>query len=267
MLSKRNKDHEEDHENLERWLLTYSDLITLLLAFFIIMYSISQVDLNKFKSVSKALNLALDGSDRHQEAGWGNSYSDGKIRHRDPKGDLSVLKQSIDDIAVKMNMGLEISTQLQKRGLVIHISESAFFDPGKADLKPQAMQIFDLLAVELLKIHNQTRIEGHTDNLPINTPKFPSNWELSTARATNCLRYLVERHNFPPERISALGYAEFRPIATNSNVEGRNKNRRVDIVVLMPEDGLNEPSNQSGDSLAPYNDSISGQARLPQMTQ
>jgi chemotaxis protein MotB len=248
MLSRRNKNSEDDHENLERWLLTYSDLITLLLAFFIIMYSISQVDLNKFKSVARALNVVLDGRDRHQEAGWGNSYSTGKIRHRDPRGDLLALKQSIDNIASKMKMDLEISTQLQKRGLVIHISESAFFDPGKADLKPQAMQIIDLLAVELLKIQNQTRIEGHTDNLPINTPKFPSNWELSTARATNCLRYLVEKHKFPPERISALGYAEYRPIATNSTVEGRSKNRRVDIVVLMPEDGLNEPSDQSGDN-------------------
>jgi chemotaxis protein MotB len=248
MLSKRNRGIEDEHENLERWLLTYSDLITLLLAFFIIMYSISQVDLNKFKRVTDALNVVLDGSQKEQQAGWGNSLSDGKIRHRDPKGDLLALQKSIDEIAKKMQMGLDVSTQLQKRGLVIHLSESAFFDLGKADLKPQAMQIFDLLAVELLKIHNQTRIEGHTDNLPINTPKFPSNWELSTARATNCLRYLVEKHNFPPERISALGYAEYRPIATNSTVEGRNKNRRVDIVVLMPEDGLNEPSNMTGEN-------------------
>lgn len=250
MLSIRKKGLDDDHENLERWLLTYSDLITLLLAFFIIMYSISQVDLHKFRKVSQALNTVLDGSDRHQEAGWGNSFSDGKIRHRDPKGELLALKQNIDEIAQKLQMGLEISTQLQKRGLVIHISESAFFDPGKADLKPQAMQIFDLLAAELLKIRNQVRIEGHTDNLPINTPKFPSNWELSTARATNCLRYLVEKLKFPPERISALGYAEYRPIATNDTSEGRNKNRRVDIVVLMPEDSLNEPTDQTTDTTA-----------------
>jgi chemotaxis protein MotB len=263
MLSRRNKGIEDDNENLERWLLTYSDLITLLLAFFIIMYSISQVDLHKFKRVTDALNVVLDGKQNQKQAGMGNDFKVAPIKNRDPKGDLLVLQKNIDEIARKMQMGLQISTQLQKRGLVIHISESAFFDPGKADLKPQAMEIFNLLATEFLKIPNQIRIEGHTDNLPINTPKFPSNWELSTARATNCLRYLVEKHQFPPERISALGYAEYRPIATNSTLEGRNKNRRVDIVVLAPEDGLIEPTNMTGEKISTQSDSISNNQPAP----
>jgi len=109
----------------------------------------------------------------------------------------------------------------------------------------------------LMKIPNHVRVEGHTDNLPINTPKFPSNWELSTARATNCLRYLVERHRFPPEKISALGYAEYRPIATNTTADGRNKNRRVDIIVLAPEDSSNEPMNRTGERTDNLGDSAS----------
>jgi chemotaxis protein MotB len=254
-MHRRIRNTESEHENLERWLLTYSDMITLLLAFFIIMYSISRVDLAKFKRVTEALNVVLDGRHDQAKAGMGNAIADGAIKNRDPKGDLLNLQKNIDEIARRFKMGLQISTQLQKRGLVIHISESAFFDLGKADLKPQAIEIFDLLAAELLKIPNHVRIEGHTDNLPINTPKFPSNWELSTARATNCLRYLVEKRGFPPERISALGYAEYRPIATNTTAEGRNKNRRVDIIVLAAEDGSVEPNNMTGEDTQIRNDS------------
>jgi chemotaxis protein MotB len=267
MLSRRNKGIEDDNENLERWLLTYSDLITLLLAFFIIMYSISQVDLRKFKRVTDALNVVLDGNQNQKQAGMNNEFKIAPIKNHDPMGDLLNLQKNIDEIAKKMQLGLQINTQLQKRGLVIHISESAFFDPGKADLKPQAMIIFDLLAAEFLKIPNHIRIEGHTDNLPINTPKFPSNWELSTARATNCLRYLVEKHQFPPERISALGYAEYRPIATNGTIDGRNKNRRVDIVVLAPEDGLIEPANMTGEKVTSESDSLQTNQPAPNSTQ
>jgi chemotaxis protein MotB len=264
MLERKKRD-DEDNENLDRWLLTYADMITLLLAFFIVMYSISRVDMAKFNKVAEALNIVLDGSDKNAQATMGDLK--GFIKDHPRKGDLINLQARIDEISQQKKLGMEIKTDLQKRGLVIHISEATFFDLGKAELKPQAMEILDLLAVELLKAPNHIRVEGHTDNLPISTPKYPSNWELSTARATTCLRYLIEKNNFPPERISALGYAEYRPIATNTTAEGRNKNRRVDIIVLAPDDASIEPINQTGENTKLPNGSSANKAiktTLPQ---
>lgn len=236
------KGHDEtEHENLDRWLLTYADMITLLLAFFVVMYSISQVDKAKFRKVAEALTTALDGGTKARFASAGDLEGDGMLKQQRTLEQLLSLQKEIDNISRLLKLDLQINTELQHRGLVVHISESAFFDLGKADLKPEATRVLDLLAVELLKIPNHIRVEGHTDNLPIKTAKFPSNWELSTARAASCLRYLVEKHKFPPDRISALGYAEYRPIAPNTTAEGRNRNRRVDIVVLAPDDVIIEP--------------------------
>lgn len=243
----RRKSGDDDNEDLQRWLLTYADLITLLLAFFIVMYSMSRVDAGKFKMVTEALSSVLKGSVEFRAATTGNIPSELLINKRLKKGDLIILKKQIDEISRQLGLGMQLSTELQTRGLVIHISESTFFDLGKADLKLKAKNILDLISIQLLKVPNHIRVEGHTDNLPINTPKFPSNWELSTTRATVCLRYLIEKHNFPPERISALGYAEYRPIASNKTEQGRTKNRRVDIVVLALENSFKEPENLSGE--------------------
>jgi len=253
----RKKSGDEDNEDLQRWLLTYADLITLLLAFFIVMYSMSRVDAGKFKRVTEALSSVLKGPDELFQATVKDISSELFINRRLKKGDLIVLKKRIDDISRQLGLGMQLSTELQTRGLVIHISESAFFDLGKADLKSKAKNILDLISIQLLKVPNHIRVEGHTDNLPINTPKFPSNWELSTTRATVCLRYLIEKHDFPPERISALGYAEFRPITSNKTEQGRAKNRRVDIVVLALEDSFKEPENISGEQVEPQSEVIS----------
>jgi chemotaxis protein MotB len=239
LLARRHRDAEDD-ENLERWLLTYADLITLLLAFFIVLYSISRIDAGKFNKVSDALTTAF----RAQTDGPGlakDISSEFLINKQLRRGNLGVLKDQIDKISQQINLGTQLKTELQPRGLVIRISESAIFDPGKAELKPQAKKMLDLISIQLLKIPNHIRVEGHTDSLPISNERFKSNWELSTSRATECLRYLIEKHGFPPERIAALGYAEFRPIAPNTTVEGRAKNRRVDIIVLNLEDSHLEP--------------------------
>jgi chemotaxis protein MotB len=156
-------------------------------------------------------------------------------------GDLKLLQQKINKMARDMGLEDKIDASMEERGLVIRISESAFFDLGSADLKPGAVRVLDVISGLLLQIPNHVRIEGHTDNVPIRTAKFPSNWELSTSRATNCVRYLIEQHAFPPERISALGYGEYRPVADNNVDAGRARNRRVDIVVLTWESRLNEP--------------------------
>jgi len=234
----------DDEENLDRWLLTYADLITLLLAFFIVMYSISRIDSGKFSEVTTALTSAFSGSKLGVQSPEDLS-SELAINKLLSKGNLGVLETQIQKIAIQLDVDKQLSTDMQSRGLIIHISESAFFDPGQAELKPEAKMILDLLSVQLLKLPNHFRVEGHTDNVPIHTAKFPSNWELSTSRAMSCLRYLVDKIGIPPQKISASGYSQYRPIASNDTPEGRAKNRRVDIVILHLENSFLEPADLS----------------------
>ncbi len=234
---------EGEHENLERWLLTYADLITLLLAFFIVMYSMSKIDAKKFGQMTEALNTILRGRGTSVLKGQANFTNlDGgggamKI------GDLMVIQEKINKMAAERGLGDKIKASMEKRGLIIHISESAFFDLGSADLKPQALDVLNIITDMLLEIPNDVRVEGHTDNTPIKYGKrYPSNWELSVTRATNCVRYMIDSRKFPPMKISALGYSEYRPIATNDTEVGRSRNRRVDIVVLSWDSKKDEPS-------------------------
>jgi chemotaxis protein MotB len=251
----RKKNEIDDGEDLDRWLLTYADMITLLLAFFVVLYSISRIDLGKFDKMSDALNSVFKGKPG-EEALPENISSNLIINQKLQQGDLIVLREQIDVISKQLELEAALKTELQARGLVIHISESAFFDLGRADLKPSAAKVLDLLVVQLRKIPNHIRVEGHTDNLPISTKRYPSNWELSTARATECLKYLIEKHAFAPERISAVGYAQYRPLESNQTSDGRAKNRRVDIVILNIEDSFLEPENMTNEPLEDISDTV-----------
>jgi len=236
-----------DKENLERWLLTYADLITLLLAFFVVLYSISKVDSGKYTEVSLALQSALHGKGPTVlprdmigiDEELGDAWS--------AIGDLRILQGLIRTKLNEIGLSASITANMDQRGLVIRVSESAFFDLGSADLRPEAFHVLDLIFDFLNTIPNHIRIEGHTDNLPISNSRFPSNWELSVNRATVCVRYLIEKRDFRPERISALGYGEYRPVASNSSPEGRRNNRRVDIIVLNWNERRNEPSEDPED--------------------
>jgi chemotaxis protein MotB len=237
-MSRRRK--MDDHENLERWLLTYADLITLLLAFFIVMYSMSQVDAKKFGKMSKALSGALRGGSGAIKKGDNIGVASGKGVLK--VGHLMSIGEKIEARFRQRGDSKHVSAEMNERGLVIHIMESALFKPGSADLEPQAQQILDIVAEHLKDVPNHIRIEGHTDNVPISTLKYPSNWELSSARATEVVRYLIENHLMAPGEISALGYGEFRPLRPNNTAENRARNRRVDIVVLTAEMTAAEPT-------------------------
>jgi chemotaxis protein MotB len=138
-------------------------------------------------------------------------------------------------------MGGVVHTRMETRGLVVSLGEGGFFASGSDQLKFEGRKLLDSLAQNLSLVENQIRVEGHTDTVPIHTLKFPSNWELSTARATRIISYLVREFGFSPEKLSAAGYGEFRPIATNDTPEGRARNRRVDIVVLNSSSSRSEP--------------------------
>jgi chemotaxis protein MotB len=158
-----------------------------------------------------------------------------------PERILSNLQRSVEALVGPEALGTKVRTRMDERGLVISLGEGGFFDSGSDILKPEGRVLLDSIASALVQTDNHIRVEGHTDNVPIRNARFPSNWELSTARATTVVAYLIDRFKFAPERLSAGGYSEYRPVESNATVEGRSRNRRVDIVVLHPRYAQVEP--------------------------
>lgn len=267
-MAKKKKHHEEEHENMERWLVSYADFITLLFAFFVTMYSVSRVDGKKLGSAVESLQRALGSvmpiQMTQKEPGvfpnqvvpihFSLTPIEGKPYTADGRALLQMaeeVKKGIEDLSkekpskITTNLAHQIRFILEKRGLIIRISEHIFFNSGEATIRPEMEPILQVLGRTLERVPNHIRIEGHTDNVPIHTQRFPSNWELSTARATTIVRYLLEHFQFDPERLSATGYGEYRPIATNSTSEGRMLNRRVDFVILSQKEMENEPQKEA----------------------
>lgn len=225
----RRKKREEEKENLERWLLTYADLITLLLAFFIVMYTMSQTDAGRFNTVANELR---------------GIFSREKYAVKNPflqERNLEILQEKVEKFIEGEKLEKKIETFADQRGLIIRMVDTTLFLVGKAELTVEAKRILDKVARYILDIPNQVRVEGHTDNVPIHNQEFKSNWELSTARATEVIKYLVETHRFSPHRISAAGYGEYRPALPNDSLENRARNRRVEIVVLSQARAKEEP--------------------------
>ena len=260
--------------NHERWLVSYADFITLLFAFFTTLYAISTVDAQKMGKMVTSMRASFDstmfppGADRlmiNQGSG-GASLSTKETSQKiysskpfnpqslkdlksdfGPKGnssggkDLGSLKRDVESLVGKPALESKVQTKMDRRGLIISLGEGGFFDSGSDQLKPEGRTLLDAIATGLISTANHIRVEGHTDNVPISSSRFPSNWELSTARATAIVAYLISKFGFAPDRLSAAGYAEFRPMATNDTVEGRARNRRVDILVLNPQFAQLEP--------------------------
>ncbi len=243
-MARKKKVHHEEHENLERWLLTYADLITLLLGLFIVLYSMSQLDINKYQQWISAFNQ-LFGGGGVLEGGKGLLATPAPPKNG--TGELteaSTSQPSQQRLELQLNAVLNTNIQSKKviittspEGLTIHLLERLLFESGSAELKPEAIAVLDTLAEILKFLPNKIRIEGHTDNRPIKTARFPSNWHLSVARALNTAYYLMNK-GVNPEKISIAGYSEYRPIAPNDTEENRAKNRRVDIVIIASQSGV-----------------------------
>lgn len=223
---------------------TYSDLITQVLIFFVLLFSLSNLDSEKFSSAMASLQGSLGILD------GGSAIVGGEFTESGDSGEFLItakehqefeqLESKIQKIIDEGDIG-GVHVSLDERGLVVRFVEGVLFDSGKAELKNDARKILDKLAPVLIESHRQIRIEGHTDNLPIHTQEFPSNWELSTARAVNVVKYLIEQHNISPYIISAAGYSEYRPIAPNDSERNRALNRRVDIIILKSTSEAQEP--------------------------
>ena len=249
MMSKRKV--AEAGGSKERWLLTYADLITLLVCFFIMMYSFAQTDLEKFKSLSLSMQQAFGGGSVIQEGGKPVSLAipgeggtetmgiPGEGGAETVKLDKAALynkmDQQIEEVAAEMGLGDSVSVQRTDEGILVRIEGNVAFTSSKADLRPEALAILDEVAKTVATTPNEIRVGGHTDNVPICTEQFPSNWELSTARAVAVARYLVEHGQVAPERVYAAGYGEYRPIASNDTIEQRAHNRRAEILIIYPD--------------------------------
>ncbi len=236
----------EEHENGERWLLTYSDLITLLLGLFVILYASSQVDSGKFQQLMNAFENMFGTTG---EGGGGIMPNKGGL----PIPMVGSNGRSLVEIGRQITAAMQAARiknnpntpdnstagniMINERGLTVHLEEELLFETGRADLKKSSLDLLDTIAIIIADMPNELRMEGHTDNVPINTAQFPSNWHLSVARAMTTAYYLMERHHLRPEKISVVGYGEYRPIADNTSSEGRSKNRRVDLVILETELG------------------------------
>lgn len=258
------KKQKNKKDNSERWMLTYLDFITLLCAFFIIMYASSSISASKFEAISQSFKVALGGgktivgSDKGSSSGSAKKVIDLQTKAAQEKAakdavaqaqadaqeqnTLNQVKEKIDNYLKANDMSGSVSTDIQERGLVVRIQDALFFDSGKADVKPQWAQKLVEISQILNTIDNYVRIEGHTDNVPMHDSYFSDNLDLSCGRAANVYRLLQGQGKISSNRMSAEGYGETRPVADNSTDAGRAQNRRVDIVIINSKYNVTENS-------------------------
>ena len=235
-MRKRNRKN-SGHENVERWMVSYADFVTLLFCFFTAMFAISNVDTQKLGKFVESMRSAF-----HVSGSRGNAFSviEGVQVFIPTNVELaSSMKDALGTLLTESRGNVEVKSD--SRGVVVSVADKYFFESGSAELKENSRGILDKIASVLNEYPNMIRIEGHTDNIPINNGSFPSNWELSASRAINVAKYFMSSHNIQPGRISTIGYSEYRPVASNDTPEGRAKNRRVEIVILSEEESRKEP--------------------------
>jgi chemotaxis protein MotB len=236
-MRRRRRGYDRRRPSHERWLVSYADFITLLFAFFVVMYSAAQLDKRRAGKLATAIQTAFTqyGSLPPKPADVGGLSARGSPANL-PVGntedtDFRVLQKRLENTLEPEISAGDVAVRNTSDGLVISLREIGFFDSGSAEIRASSLAAFDRLAAVLKQANSEIRIEGHTDNVPIHNSHFVSNWDLSTARATTTIRLLITKYGFSPQQLSAAGYGEYRPIATNQTPEGRALNRRVDIVV------------------------------------
>lgn len=216
-----------------RWLLTYADMITLLTVFFVVLYSMAKGDVGKFQILAETFDRAFHlgvfrGFNPTEVEGIGGAP--GTLR----ADVFSLLTQPVEDLARDLGFAEEVRVGQRREGVVLSLSGNLLFNSGTAELRPEGRQVLARVAEVLRPLPNRLRIEGHTDNIPFSTPQFRSNWELSAARALAVLNYLRTEGGIAEDRLSYAAFGENRPVASNDTRQGRQRNRRADIVVLHP---------------------------------
>ncbi|WP_434798867.1 flagellar motor protein MotB [Terrisporobacter vanillatitrophus] len=219
-----------DDINPNAWLDTYADTITLLLTFFILLYSMSSVDAKKLSELSDALQKSLKGDTNIEELVDIDQVA---------TDDKENIEQKQEDLVKKLNEAIEansltdvIKVREEDRGVVLQLDETILFDPGKADLKTKSEKLLNMVTKIIKELPNDVLIEGNTDDVPMFNEEFQSNWELSTGRAVSVVKYFVSVKKLDPTRFSVKGYGEYKPLVENNSAKNRSTNRRVDILIV-----------------------------------
>lgn len=246
-MSKR-KHKPEEHENHERWLVSYADFITLLFAFFVVMYSVSRVDNKRLvqaaESIKFAMHFAGNGGagalqifDGPQSEGGGPALNNGSISAEEKqKKQIELLKKKLEKRVRPFVMEIQqqaavVTILIEGRRLTVRLAATEFFDEGQAVLRPQALPILDAIADELVPLNRKLRVEGHTDETPVGGDRWRNNWELSAARAATVVSYLEAAHHAQPVLLSAVGLGSAHPLSPETSPEGRSRNRRIELVI------------------------------------
>jgi chemotaxis protein MotB len=231
----RKKQEEAEVENSERWTLTYLDMITLLFVLFVVLYSMANVNMTKFKALATSMSMAFGTGGKNMinsNSGGGTGMTNTSFISVRENNEFKSMVKLVKEYASKQGISKKLDAKITERGLVVNLADSLLFQSGSADLSAKAQEILDRLADIIFATKKQIRVEGHTDNMPIHTARYQSNWQLSTDRATNVIIYWISKYPSQAANLSAAGYGEFKPIASNDTPEGRTLNRRVDLVIL-----------------------------------
>lgn len=238
----------EEHENHERWLVSYADFITLLFAFFVVMYSVSRIDNKRMVDVVKSIKFAMHfkgqgGVDAMpifdgpaSEGGCMANLADADRPSQRQIEAIEAMRRRMEKkfkgfLLEKPGMTTSVTLHVEGKKLMVRLSVAHFFDPNAAALRPEVIPVLDVVADELGQIHRPIRIEGHTDDAPPLTGRYRDNWDLSASRAASVTAYLERAHRIPGNLLSAAGYGDSRPIASNDSPQGRELNRRIDLVI------------------------------------
>ncbi len=224
----------------ERWLISYADFITLLFAFFVVLYASTNIDSKKIQRIAAAIQnafrtLGVFSGPLPPGALDGLNTKLAKDTPKPPAGggvNLEELRVELEKVLGQELVKHEVDMRIEPDGLVVSLREVGFFKSGDTALLPGAKKTLGRIAEVLAARGYEMRVEGHTDNVPIRSSRFRSNWELSTARATEVVAFLIDQYNFDPKHVAVAGYSEYRPVASNRLEEGRRMNRRVDLVVV-----------------------------------
>src|ERR1700692_4903695 len=247
------KEEAPEHENHERWLVSYADFITLLFAFFVVMFASSQTDKSRAKQISEAVEKALsEGKSVSMSpavakilGGTVDDKGQGNAQMRGPGGAQRAAKEAPPENLIELPPSMrkltseieqeikagKVEVNLEPRGLVVSLKQTAFFPSGTDAIDPSTYPILEKVAAALNAVSNPLRIEGHTDSVPIHTARFRSNWELSAARSISMMEVMAIRFQVDRQRVAIVGFADTAPQTSNDTAEGRARNRRVDIVI------------------------------------
>ncbi len=247
------REGEEKHENSERWLLTYSDMITLLLVLFIMMYTISKVDTDKFEALAYQLGITLGAEvSVVQEAGDSSDMDNdewsvpGEANQTTPQASLpqnaevgtggqtqaeKSIEEQLQDLIDEAGIGTLVGIHMEQRGVVVSFKEALLFNSGSADINAEGTETLKKMSDILKTVDNYISVEGSADNVPISSARYASNWELASQRAINVAK-LLQNFGVDPARLSSTSYGEYRPVAPNDSEVNKERNRRVDIVII-----------------------------------